>query len=419
METWVQWIRDESNRLIAAIDEEILRCQDPDDPFDGTASGIFPPLQGVIQETHQIKTDESKSRSPQVAGTVQEKLVDIQTPVQRQVEPSRQDQRLLLTEEPQPQQSRTQASDSSQSRGEDGEKQGSGTLQNGQPSATTSTQRRIEESQQEILFESEQQADDPFRTLRSFHEKQREERQGENQPRTSTSSHSTLEGAAGGTVLQHPKPQRQTHKNQNQGKFQQKITQQQGNNQPSQNNFYQGPHNTTTYMELPSAIQNKICGRCGLMGHIKRYCKEEVYCKYCKMGTHSTNACRTYPATSSRKNTPEKRTQEDIDQEVNRRVQKDLLRILTSLATNRQIDVGLKQTEVPNQALSGNNPYRHIPERTKQIQSLIGEIGEFQRPADVAEHEQNIGNSEQGQIANSQQPIPNSQEPILNQQWDE
>ena len=77
---------------------------------------------------------------------------------------------------------------------------GAGRYRDAQPSATSSTQRRIEESQQEILFESEQQADDPFRTLRSFHEKQREERQGENQPRMSTSSHSTLEGAVGGTV---------------------------------------------------------------------------------------------------------------------------------------------------------------------------------------------------------------------------
>ena len=47
VETWVQWIRDESNKLIAAIDEEIARRQDPDDPFDGTASGIFPPLQNI------------------------------------------------------------------------------------------------------------------------------------------------------------------------------------------------------------------------------------------------------------------------------------------------------------------------------------------------------------------------------------
>ena len=42
--TWVQWIRDESNKLITTIDEEISRHQDPDDSFDGTASGIFPPL---------------------------------------------------------------------------------------------------------------------------------------------------------------------------------------------------------------------------------------------------------------------------------------------------------------------------------------------------------------------------------------
>ena len=39
--TWVTWMRDESNGLIAAIDDEIARRRDPDDPFDGTVSGIF------------------------------------------------------------------------------------------------------------------------------------------------------------------------------------------------------------------------------------------------------------------------------------------------------------------------------------------------------------------------------------------
>ena len=62
--TWVQWIREESNKLIAAIDDEITRRQDPDDPFDGTASGIFPALQHTA-ETQQktIKVDESTSRN--------------------------------------------------------------------------------------------------------------------------------------------------------------------------------------------------------------------------------------------------------------------------------------------------------------------------------------------------------------------
>ena len=91
VETWVQWIRDESNKLIAAIDEEIARRQDPDDPFDGTASGIFPPLQNIAAsqqevildvQSNQIKPDESTNHSLQAAGAVQRKLVDVQTPPQ-------------------------------------------------------------------------------------------------------------------------------------------------------------------------------------------------------------------------------------------------------------------------------------------------------------------------------------------------
>ena len=312
-----------------------------------------------------------------------------------------------------------QMGDSSQSRTEDGERQEEKTSQAGQPSTITAIQRQIEESQQEILFENEQQAEDPFRTLRSFHEKQREERQGEDRARMSVSSHSMLEGAVGGTVTQYPKPQRQMQKNQSQGASQHKTVKHQGNNQTSQNNFYQGPHDTTTYMELPSGLRNKICGRCGLMGHIKKFCKEEVYCKYCKIYTHSTTACRTYPATSSRKNTPEKRTQEDIDQEVNRRVQKDLLRILTDLTTNRQIDMGNSgltypnqgptQVGVSNQTASGSNPYQYIPEQNKKVQGLIGEL---QRPSDVAEQEHIVND-------NGQETRANNQDLILNQRWDD
>ena len=83
-----------------------------------------------------------------------------------------------------------------------------------QVTAPTSTQRRVEESQGEISPVHEQQTEDPFRTLRSFHEKQRVERQGEDQPRMSVSSHSTMEGAIGGIEMQYPKPQRQIKKHQ-------------------------------------------------------------------------------------------------------------------------------------------------------------------------------------------------------------
>ena len=77
--TWITWIREESNDLITALDEEKLRMRDPDDPFNGTAGGIFDPLQHEEeQEVHQqrntsghqryhneLQTDESNNRNAQ------------------------------------------------------------------------------------------------------------------------------------------------------------------------------------------------------------------------------------------------------------------------------------------------------------------------------------------------------------------
>ena len=146
------------------------------------------------------------------------------------------------------------------------------------------------------------------------------------------------------------------------------------------------------------------------MGHIKRMCKEEVYCKYCKIYTHSTTACRTYPVTSSRKNTPEKRTSEDIEREVSRRVQEEMQRILNDLSTNRQVannqeisrskqDFGKK--EVTSQV-------DDIPKHGQNVQNLIGD---YQRPPEV--FDRNTRSS--GRVERT----GGSGDPILNQQWDE
>ena len=418
--TWVQWIREESNKLIAAIDDEITRRQDPDDPFDGTASGIFPPLQNVTEtqqkavpkkKANPTKIDESTNHSPQTVEGVQGRLVDVQSPPQRQVDSSQQQRVTTVTQSAQ-----VQTSEASQNQTTGHERQGEALT----TTTSVSTQRRVEESQPEAAYEGEQQVEDPFRTLRSFHEKQRVERQGGDQPRTSISSQSTVEGATGGVGMQCPKPQRLTKKHQTQGNHQQMVPNHQRINQSQQNNYYPDPHNNTAYMELPSSIQGKICGKCGLMGHIKRFCKEDVYCKYCRVYTHSTTACRTYPATSSRKNTPEKRTSEDIDQEVNRRVQQEMLRIITDLSTNRQVAAGSHgipqpnqqptQKGEPNSALSNNTPYQHIPEQRQGVQNVIGES---RRPPEVIEQERMVNN-------NPGQPEEyHDQEPILNQQWGE
>ena len=77
-------MRDESNELIAAIDEEVTKRQDPDDPFDGTASGIFLPLQHeneapLLQQGAQ-PVDESRNHNPQKNEPPEGRLVEVQSP---------------------------------------------------------------------------------------------------------------------------------------------------------------------------------------------------------------------------------------------------------------------------------------------------------------------------------------------------
>ena len=395
--TWVQWIREESNKLIAAIEDKIARRQDPDDPFDGTASGIFPPLQNIVdtqqkttskKQPSRIKADESGSRSPQTTqGAVGGRLVDVQSPPQLQTNVSSTQQQRITSVQPNIQ----HTINSSQNRTN---KQGQQKPADNQPTNAVSTQRRIKKSQTE-------DSEDPFRTIRSLHEKQRVDQHGVNQlgnqQGTSVSTQSMTEGAIGGVELEPPKPQRQPkkHKTQTQGQEapQQMMTNQSVGTQQQQNSYYQSPHNTTAYMNLPNSLQSKICGRCGLMGHIKKFCREEVYCKYCRVPTHSTTACRTYPSTSSRKNTPEKRTPEEIDHKVNRRVQEGMLRILTELSTNRQVvdnqgifhfQQGSAQGGSPNQPENGNSPYHHIPEQRQEVRNLIDDL---QQPPEVTEQQ--------------------------------
>ena len=411
--TWITWMRDESNELIAAIDEEVTKRRDPDDPFDGTASGIFLPLQheneAPPQQQGAQQVDESKSRDPQKDEPPEGRLVEIQSPGlqpkhHRATETSEHGAAL----QPGVQQGfrETDVVDTSTNRQEDPKKQRKRESHYGCLPTQTMTQRRVEESHTSSLFR-EQQTEDLFRTLRSFHEKQRGERQGNNIHHTSVTLHSTFEGAVGGVGVNHPKPQRLTKKHQPHDQPQTMAQGQQEINDPRQDNYLQGSHNTTTYMNLPNSMQNKICGRCGSMGHIKRMCKEEVYCRYCKVYTHSSTACRTYPVTSSRKNTPEKRTSEDIEREIARRVQEEMKCILNNFSTSRRV-ANTQEASQPNQG-SGikevTSQVHNIPKLGQHVQNLIGD---YQRPPEVFERDTRSSNKTEG-----------SGDQILNQQWDE
>ena len=137
------------------------------------------------------------------------------------------------------------------------------------------------------------------------------------------------------------------------------------------------------------------------MGHIKRMCQEEVYCRYCRVYTHAAAACRTYPVTSSRKNTPEKRTVEDIEREVSRRVQEEMRRILNDFSTSRRV-ASTQQQPQTNQS----SERKDITNQTREhVQNLIGD---FQRPPEAFERTTGISSR-----------AKEMEDQILNQQWDE
>ena len=398
--TWITWIREESNKLIAAIDDKITRRQDPDDPFDGTASGIFAPLQQrntapPKQCVQQV--DESKDRNSREKESAEDRLAEVQNSG-AQLNCHRGPE---VTPQPDTQQSSGENDVVDSPTNQQGIRptQREGDLLSGQLPGQM-TQRRIEQWHISSILQ-EQQTEDPFRTLRSFHEKQRGDRQQNDTHQTSITLHSMFEGAAGGVRTDQPKPQRITKRHQQQGQLQDRI-QNQEMSHLRQDSHIQGPQNTTTYMNLPNPVQNKICGRCGLIGHIKRMCKEEVYCRYCKVYTHATAACRTYPVTSSRKNTPKKRTVEDIEREVSRRVQEEIRRIVSDLSTNRRI-AGTQQMLQVNQGSEQRNVTNQA--RRQHIQNLIGD---FQGPPEVFER-----------ITGNSNSIKGVDDPILNQHWDE
>ena len=216
--TWITWVREESNELITAIDEEVTKRQDPDDPFDGTASRIFLPLQHENeiprqQEVQQV--DESDNRNSQKGEPLEGRLVDIpstrpQPNHHRKAETS--EGGAVSRSEIQQDGRDIDVVHTSATRQEDLIRQNEREVHNELPTQTTA-QRRIEESHTSSIFR-EPQPEDPFRTLRSFHEKQRGERQQSNTHHTLASLHSTLEGAVGGVGVDHPKPQRMTKKHQ-------------------------------------------------------------------------------------------------------------------------------------------------------------------------------------------------------------
>ena len=126
-----------------------------------------------------------------------------------------------------------------------------------------------------------------------------------------------LQGATG--VQKQPKRQRSPRKKKgsewtlNQRQFDHSKTQEISHILPGEQlNVFNGEE-SMSYLQLPvkKKDQNRYCTRCGIMGHGRRYCQVNTWCKFCITDTHAMQACRKYekfvqdnPIVSSRRNTP-------------------------------------------------------------------------------------------------------------------
>ena len=53
---WTNWIHEETDEIMKQLEEERDSRSDPDDPFNGTANGIFQPLQDPLSLPPPVQT---------------------------------------------------------------------------------------------------------------------------------------------------------------------------------------------------------------------------------------------------------------------------------------------------------------------------------------------------------------------------
>ena len=292
---WTNWIREETDEIMKQLEEERDSRSDPDDPFNGTANGVFQPLQDPLS---------------------------LPPPVQM----------------PKRQGNNSEGSEHSQNSRKNVRKHNTASREERRNETVTSAQgepREFREHSRESL--------DPMGSIRNLHMQQRQNRRNTQEQNKDTPSAPqtpriqanqdeanlitfspvveqqvpAVQGATG--IQEQPKQQRSPRKKKgsewtlNQRQFDHSKTQEISHILPGEQlNVFNGEE-SMSYLQLPvkKKEENRFCTRCGIMGHGRRYCQVNTWCKFCITDTHATQACRKYekfvkdnPIASSRRNTP-------------------------------------------------------------------------------------------------------------------
>ena len=292
---WTNWIREETDEIMKQLEEEGHSRSDPDDPFSGTANGVFQPLQDTLSLPPPVQTPTKQGNNSEGS----EHSQNSRKKVRKHNTASREERR-------------NETATSAQ----------------GEP-------REFREHSRESL--------DPMASIRNLHIQQRHNRRSIeelNQNTVSAPQTSRMEvnqeeanlitfspvveqqvplvQEAKGVQVQ-PKQQRSPRKKKgsewtlNQRQFDHSKTQEISHILPGEQlNVFPGEE-SVSYLQLPvkKKEDNRFCTRCGERGHGRRYCQVNTWCKFCITDTHATQACRRYekfvkdnPIASSRRNTP-------------------------------------------------------------------------------------------------------------------
>ena len=74
---WTNWIREETDEIMKQLEEERDSRSDPDDPFNGTANGVFLPLQEPLSLPPPVQTpkrQENNSESTEPSQNLRENI---------------------------------------------------------------------------------------------------------------------------------------------------------------------------------------------------------------------------------------------------------------------------------------------------------------------------------------------------------
>ena len=75
---WTNWIREETDEIMKQLEEERDSRSDPDDPFNGTANGVFLPLQDPLSLSPPVQTpkrQENNGKNSELSQNLQENVV--------------------------------------------------------------------------------------------------------------------------------------------------------------------------------------------------------------------------------------------------------------------------------------------------------------------------------------------------------